>query len=140
MFIDVPALPPLLPGSLIPIQVTSVTNSNRFYAISHQIDTVGAENATKKFQNLVYKAKEKVEFKKKILSWDKSHAQSSLDSFYATILTSKHFPNDILDLKILMQKALIFSHGQAHMESRCSIKDTFLSTSSRRVSCKSTQN
>lgn len=65
VFIDVPALPPLLPGSLIPIQVTSVTNSNRFYAISHQIDTVGAENATKKFQNLVYKAKEKVEFKKK---------------------------------------------------------------------------
>ena len=101
---------------------------------------LGQKMPPKSFKIQSIKQKRKLSLKKKILSWDKSHAQSSLDSFYATILTSKHFPNDILDLKILMQKALIFSHGQAHVESRCSIKDTFLSTSSRRVSCKSTQN
>ena len=33
VFIDIPSLPSLVPGSLIPIQVTSVTNCNRFYAI-----------------------------------------------------------------------------------------------------------
>ena len=56
-----------------------------------------------------------------------SSDELSLDSFYATILTSKNFPNGILDLKMLVQKALILSHGQAHVESGFSVNETFLS-------------
>ena len=77
--------------------------------------------------NLVYKAKEEAEFSKIFESWDMSSDELSLDSFYATILTSKNFPNGILDLKMLVHKALILSHGQAHVESGFSVNETFLS-------------
>jgi hypothetical protein len=89
-----------------------------------QIDTAGVENATKQFRKLVYKAKEEVEFSKIFESWDMSSDELSLDSFYAGILTPKNFPNGILDLKMLVQKALILSHGQAHVERDFSVNLT----------------
>ena len=92
-----------------------------------QIDTAGVENATKQFRKLVYKAKKEVKFSKIFESWDMSSDELSLDSFYAEILTPKNFPNGILDLKMLVHKALILSHGQAHVESGFSVNETFLS-------------
>ena len=45
VFVDVPSLPSLVPGSLIHIQVTCVTNAFRFYAI--------LPHGTRSLQNMI---------------------------------------------------------------------------------------
>jgi hypothetical protein len=92
------------------------------------IEQSSAECATKQFKKLVSKANEGNQFAELFQQFNWTSKESSLDCFYRDILTSKHFPNVIIDLKLLIQKALILSHGQATVESGFSINESLLDT------------
>lgn len=80
--------------------------------LKHQwIEQSSAECVTKQLNKLVSKAKEEGnQFAELFQQFNWTSKESSLDCFYRGILTSKHFPNGIIDLKLLIQKALILSH------------------------------